>query len=77
VHSQVGRIKTRPVKRTTHELIERYGNEFNSDFSHNKQVVGRLITGGTKKLRNVIAGYATRLVRKKVVDTRPHVESQV
>jgi ribosomal protein S17E len=44
--------------------MERYGNEFSRDFSHNKLVVNRLVNGGTKKLRNVIAGYASRIARK-------------
>lgn len=60
----MGRIKTTLTKRTTHELMRLHGSEFTDDFEKNKEIVNKLISTPSKKLRNVIAGYTTRLVKK-------------
>lgn len=60
---EMGRIKTKLVKRLTEELYSQHANEFKSDFSENKKIVGRFLSVSSRKLRNVIAGYITRLVR--------------
>ena len=60
----MGRIKTQLIKRTTNDLLEQFGDQFSEDFGQNKKIVGKLIPQITKKLRNVIAGYASRLVKK-------------
>lgn len=57
----VGRIKTQLIKRTTHELVSRYGGEFKDNFEENKTVVSRYLDVSSKKMRNTIAGYVTRL----------------
>ncbi len=61
----MGRIKTTHVKRATKKLLAMYGDRFKTDFNSNKKVVDELAEIGSKKLRNVIAGYATRLVNEK------------
>ena len=63
----MGRIKTQMIKRLTHALIDRHAERFGEDFTQNKELVGASIKGGSKKMRNVIAGYVTRLVRMKRV----------
>ncbi len=63
----MGRIKTQLVKRTTNELLEQYGDKFSENYETNKQVVSQLVVGVGKKIRNIIAGYATRLVKKQHV----------
>ena len=60
----MGRVKTDLVKRVTHELMNRYGGQFSDDFEKNKAVVNKLILTPSKKLKNIIAGYATRLIKK-------------
>ena len=60
----MGRIKTKLIKRTTNELMELYGNKFTNDFQKNKEILETLISTPSKKLRNIIAGYITRLVKK-------------
>jgi small subunit ribosomal protein S17e len=57
----LGRIKTRPLKAITKELMEKYSTRFDTDFEKNKQLVSELADVQSKKLRNIIAGYATRL----------------
>ena len=61
----MGRIKTQLIKRTTLELIERYGSEFKPNFDENKPVVQKHLDVTSKKIRNVIAGYATRLKKSE------------
>jgi small subunit ribosomal protein S17e len=60
----MGRIKTQFIKRITHRLISLYGDKFTDDFTRNKLIVNDLILVSSKKLRNIIAGYITRLSRK-------------
>ena len=62
----MGRIKTSLVKRITKELYARHKAELTTDFAFNKAIVAKYIMGTSPKLKNVIAGYATRLTRKKV-----------
>ncbi|MBI3032920.1 30S ribosomal protein S17e [Candidatus Woesearchaeota archaeon] len=60
----MGRIKTKLAKRITNQLIKLHGESFTKDFNDNKLVVQRLTTCTSNKLRNIIAGYASRLVKK-------------
>ena len=57
----MGRIKTSLVKRVTKELMKSHAAEFNEDFAHNKEVLNTISNMPSKKIRNVVAGYATRL----------------
>ena len=53
------------VKRTTEELLEKHGPEFSADFEQNKVKVASYINSPSKKIRNIIAGYITRLRKKQ------------
>ncbi|MEK6835907.1 MAG: 30S ribosomal protein S17e [Nanoarchaeota archaeon] len=61
----MGRIKTKLVKRTAKELIDLYRDKFSNDFNLNKEIVKELAEIPSKKLRNVTAGYISRLVKKQ------------
>lgn len=63
----MGRIKTGLIKRVTHKLMEEHGDKFTDDFEKNKEILNNLISTPSKKLRNVIAGYVTRLIKKAKV----------
>lgn len=67
-HSQevMGRIKTVLIKRQTKELLRKYGDKFTSDFGQNKVLVTQYMKIPSKKLRNIVAGYVTRLKKKGV-----------
>ncbi|MHA2405247.1 MAG: 30S ribosomal protein S17e [Candidatus Hermodarchaeia archaeon] len=58
----MGKVRTVLVKRLSRELVERYSDSFSTDFDRNKEVVDELLTNTTKRLRNRIAGYVTRLM---------------
>ncbi len=58
----MGKIKGKLIKRTAKALTAN-GIEFSTDFSTNKRILGK--TMPSKKLRNQIAGYQSRLNRQK------------
>ncbi len=61
----MGRIKLRLIKRTTRKLIGEHKEDFKEDFEENKKIVDKYTSAPNKKLRNKIAGYITRLMKKK------------
>ena len=61
----MGRIKTQMTKRISLTLFREHGNEFKKDFEENKDIVARFADIPSKKIRNIIAGYITRLVKEK------------
>ncbi len=58
----MGKVRTEQVKRIARELLERYEDKFVKDFETNKKLVQTLTNISSKKLRNRVAGYTTRLV---------------
>ncbi|MFH0978534.1 MAG: 30S ribosomal protein S17e [Candidatus Woesearchaeota archaeon] len=61
----MGRIKTKLVKRFTEEIFAEHAADFKKDFNENKPLVEKYLDVNSRKLRNVIAGYITRLVRAR------------
>jgi len=57
----VGRIKTKLLKSATRVIMDKHGEKFTEDFDKNKGLVDESASISSKKLRNIIAGYATRL----------------
>ena len=60
----MGRIKTKLIKRVTNKVVDDYSDELATSFEENKKVVTLHVDSLSKKLRNMIAGYATRLKRR-------------
>jgi ribosomal protein S17E len=58
----MGRIKSKLVKRTGRTLMAEE-NSFNDTFDHNKNMLKGLTP--SKKIRNQVAGYITRKLKKK------------
>jgi small subunit ribosomal protein S17e len=61
----LGKVRTETVKRAARELIERFPEKFTNEYEANKAAVNEVMKAPSKKLRNRIAGYVTRL---KVTD---------
>ncbi len=61
----MGKIKSKLIKRTANEFIKR-GIEFSEDFEDNKKVLGK--TMPSKKIRNQMAGYASRLKTQEKIE---------
>lgn len=53
------------TKRAGKELVEKYPQEFKKDFTENKKIVEQYSEVRSKKIRNIIAGYVTRLSKNK------------
>jgi len=58
----MGKIKTRLIKRTAETLVKNKDLSFNENFKKNKKILGKEMP--SKKVRNQIAGYISRI--KKV-----------
>ena len=56
----MGRIKTTLTKRTAEKLNRE--SEFTTDFAKNKKLIEGIMP--SKRMRNMIAGYITRLKRR-------------
>ena len=49
-------------KKIARELVARFPDKFTTDFENNKKLVDTFTNISSKKLRNRIAGYITRLM---------------
>ncbi len=61
----MGRIKTTQLKRASLELFNKHKSELKENFEENKAMVTKFIELRSKKFKNVIAGYVTRLMRRE------------
>jgi len=70
----LGKVRTETVKRVSRELLRRFPDRFSGDFETDKQAVNELVLTQSKRLRNRIAGYITRL---KAVQAEREAATQV
>jgi len=61
----MGRIKTTLIKRTAKKLMSDSSDRFTDKFDDNKKSVTESLNVDSKKLRNTIAGYMTKLKRRE------------
>jgi small subunit ribosomal protein S17e len=57
----LGKVRTDTVKRISRELLRTFPERFTGEFESDKQMVNELVITPSKRLRNRIAGYITRL----------------
>ena len=57
----MGRIKTTAIKSKGQKLFAKNKDQFTNDFQKNKELVKKLTHIPSKKIRNILAGYVTRL----------------
>jgi len=57
----VGRIKTKKIKRKTQMIYGQIQDTLTTDFEKNKKVIQEKYIISSKKMRNIISGYCTRL----------------
>ena len=69
----MGKVRTETVKRTARDLMTRYPDRFTADFEANKKAITEFFPPDTKRLRNRVAGYATRL--RIVEEARKNLET--
>ena len=70
----MGKVRIETVKRISRELLRRYPERFTGEFESDKEAVNELVVTESKRLRNRIAGYITRL---KVVEAERAAATQV
>lgn len=61
----MGRIRTRDIKQAAAQLRETYPEKFSNDFETNKQALDELNVAVSKRMRNKVAGYITRLAVRR------------
>ncbi|MBD3312935.1 30S ribosomal protein S17e [Candidatus Woesearchaeota archaeon] len=61
----MGRIKTKLVKRKSRELMNSYGDQMSDDFDQNKAIAEKYMEFPSKKIRNIITGYVTRMKKNQ------------
>ncbi len=71
---ELGKVRIETVKRISRELLRRYPDRFTGQFESDKHAVNELVVTQSKRLRNRIAGYVTRL---KVVEAERAAATQV
>lgn len=59
----VGNVYTKDIKRVAKELYEKFKDQVTTDFYSNKKLVDMYVDVQSKKVRNRIAGYLTRLAK--------------
>ena len=63
----MGKVRIAAVKKVARELVGRYPDKFTTNYESNKTVMADLVDAKTKRLRNRIVGYVTRL---KIVEVK-------
>lgn len=61
----MGKVRSSKVKRLALELLEKYSSALSTDFEKNKEVAKQYLPHVTKRMRNRVAGYVTRLTSIK------------
>ena len=60
----MGRIKSRYIKVSAQKIYDMGTHDFNENFEENKEKVSKYANIPSKKMRNAIVGYITRLVKQ-------------
>lgn len=61
----MGRVKTKKIRNITLDILSKYRELFTEDFEKNKEILNDILDTKSKKVRNVVAGYITRLIKNK------------
>ena len=60
----MGRIKTRFEKSNAQKIFKEGQEEFSEDFAKNKEIASKYAKIPSKRLRNKVVGYITRLAKR-------------
>ncbi|NVM01093.1 MAG: 30S ribosomal protein S17e [Candidatus Helarchaeota archaeon] len=61
-----GKVRTETIKRLSTQIYEKFPSKFTTDFEHNKNILKKVTNYTSKRFRNKIAGYITRIIVKKL-----------
>ena len=60
----MGGVRTKTVKKSSRQVIEKYYSKMTLDFHTNKKILEDVAIIPTKRLRNKIAGFSTHLMKR-------------
>ncbi|XP_021906045.1 40S ribosomal protein S17-like [Carica papaya] len=60
----MGRVRTKTVKKSSRQVIEKYYSRMTLDFQTNKKILEDVAIIPSKRLRNKIAGFSTHLMKR-------------
>ncbi|XP_076888934.1 small ribosomal subunit protein eS17-like [Bidens hawaiensis] len=60
----MGRVRTKTVKKSSRQVIERYYSKMTLDFHTNKKILEEVAIIPSKRLRNKIVGFSTHLMKR-------------
>jgi small subunit ribosomal protein S17e len=63
------------IKRLSNQVLEKYHDKFTTDFAENKKTLTQLAVVRSKGLKNEIAGYITKHIRREA-DLKAATEAQ-
>jgi len=58
------RLKQKFIKNRAFELVEAHAEKFSNDFKKNKEAIAEFAETRSKKTKNKLAGYVTRLSKR-------------
>jgi len=60
----MGRVRTREIKNIALKILEENKDKFTTNFEENKKILNQLYSFYSKKLRNRICGFITKMMKK-------------
>lgn len=60
----MGRVRTKTVKKSAKVIVEQYYSRLTLDFQSNKRLCEEVAVLPSKRMRNKIAGFVTRLMKR-------------
>jgi small subunit ribosomal protein S17e len=74
----MGTVYTHDIKRIAQEIYERFKDQVTLDFTKNKELVNKVLEIKSKKVRNRVAGYLTRIAKlSKVQKSQGEIQEEV
>jgi small subunit ribosomal protein S17e len=58
------------IKRLSYEVLDKHQSKFGEDFADNKKILDQISIIRSKGLKNEIAGYITKYVKKQIRDEK-------
>ena len=60
----MGRVRTKTVKKSSRQIVEKYYSRLTLDFQTNKRICDEVAIIPSKRMRNKIAGFVTHLMKR-------------
>ena len=60
----MGRVRTKTVKKSARQIVEKYYSRLTLDFQTNKRLCDEIAIIPSKRMRNKIAGFVTHLMKR-------------